>query len=108
MAPSTVQAVLARYHCPPLAHLDRASGRRIRYERERPASRPKIGYSHLHHAVDDCSRLTCSEIMPDETKETAAAFWGTSHSGASHPPAASPTSPASTPSSSIQTPSSSI
>ena len=28
--PSTVHRVLTRYHCPPLAHLDRASGRRVR------------------------------------------------------------------------------
>jgi hypothetical protein len=35
--PSTVHKVLARYHCPPLAHLDRASGRRVRrYERATP------------------------------------------------------------------------
>jgi transposase-like protein len=37
LSPSTVHAVLARYHCPPLAHLDRASGARVRrYERARP------------------------------------------------------------------------
>jgi hypothetical protein len=28
--PSTVHKVLTRYHCPPLAHLDRASGRAVR------------------------------------------------------------------------------
>lgn len=34
---STVHAVLARYGCPPLAHLDRATGVPVRrYERERP------------------------------------------------------------------------
>jgi transposase InsO family protein len=33
------------------------------------------GYSFLHHAVDDHSRLTYSEILGDEKKETAAAFW---------------------------------
>jgi transposase InsO family protein len=38
-----------------------------------PASR---GYVFLHHAVDDCTRLAYSERLPDETKETAAAFWG--------------------------------
>jgi transposase InsO family protein len=38
-----------------------------------PASR---GYVYLHHAVDDHSRLAYSEQLPDERKETAAAFWG--------------------------------
>lgn len=33
------------------------------------------GYSFLHHAVDDHSRLAYSEILPDERKETAAGFW---------------------------------
>ncbi|MEV0084010.1 IS481 family transposase [Saccharopolyspora sp. NPDC050642] len=34
-----------------------------------------VGYSYLHNAVDDHPRLAYSEILPDETKETAAAFW---------------------------------
>lgn len=34
------------------------------------------GYAFVHHAVDDHSRLAYSEILPDERKETAAAFWG--------------------------------
>ncbi|WP_426566167.1 IS481 family transposase [Angustibacter sp. McL0619] len=38
-----------------------------------PTSR---GYVFLHHAVDDHSRLAYSEPLPDERKETAAAFWG--------------------------------
>jgi transposase InsO family protein len=33
------------------------------------------GYSFHHHAVDDHSRLAYSEILADEKKETAAAFW---------------------------------
>ncbi len=33
------------------------------------------GYSFLHHAVDDHSRLAYSEILNDERKETAVAFW---------------------------------
>jgi len=37
-----------------------------------PASR---GYVFLHHAVDDFTRLAYSEQLPDERKETAAAFW---------------------------------
>ncbi len=34
-----------------------------------------VGYSYLHNAVDDHSRLAYSEILPDEKKETAAGFW---------------------------------
>lgn len=37
------------------------------------------GYAFLHHAVDDHSRLAYSEILDDERKETAAAFWGRAH-----------------------------
>jgi transposase InsO family protein len=33
------------------------------------------GYSFLHHAVDDHSRLAYSEILADERKATAAGFW---------------------------------
>jgi hypothetical protein len=33
------------------------------------------GYSFLHHAADDHSRLAYSEILGDEKKETAAEFW---------------------------------
>jgi transposase-like protein len=37
LAPSTVHRILGRYHCPPLAHLDRASGRPVRrYEHAAP------------------------------------------------------------------------
>jgi transposase InsO family protein len=34
-----------------------------------------VGYSYIHNAVDDHSRLAYSEILADETKETAVAFW---------------------------------
>ncbi|MCW2809983.1 MAG: family transposase, partial [Friedmanniella sp.] len=40
-------------------------------------SRP--GYTFIHNAVDDCSRLAYSEILPDERKETAAGFWERAH-----------------------------
>ncbi|GAA1093571.1 MULTISPECIES: IS481 family transposase [Mycobacteriales] len=33
------------------------------------------GYSYLHHAVDDHTRLAYSEILTDERQETATAFW---------------------------------
>jgi transposase InsO family protein len=120
LAPSTAHAVLARYGCPPLRYLDRASGQPIRrYERERPGElvhvdvkklgnipdgggwrtagrarggknkratttvrkngQPVLGYGYLHTALDDHSRLAYTEILPDERKETAAAFLARAH-----------------------------
>ena len=38
-------------------------------------SHPVIGYSYLHTAIDDHSRLAYTEILADERKDTAAAFW---------------------------------
>jgi len=46
---------------------------------------PILGYGYLHTALDDYSRLAYTEILPDERKETAAAFlqrayaWYASH-----------------------------
>jgi hypothetical protein len=36
---------------------------------------PVPGNANLHHAVDDHSRLACSETLADVKKETAADFW---------------------------------
>ena len=47
----------------------RAAGVRVKKQ-------AKPGYAFLHHAVDDHSRLVYSEILTDERKDTAAAFWG--------------------------------
>ncbi|MGW0615809.1 IS481 family transposase [Streptomyces sp. NPDC002788] len=96
LVPSTVHRVLTRYGMARLTHLDRATGRVIRrYERERPGelvhvdikklgnipdggghkvlgrqagrkTRSNAGYSYLHTAVDDHSRLAYSEIHADE------------------------------------------
>jgi transposase InsO family protein len=55
-----------------------AQDRRVDAARDRAARRgasPSRGYSFLHHAVDDHSRLAYSEILRDEKKETAAGFW---------------------------------
>jgi transposase InsO family protein len=117
LAPSTVHAVLTRYGCPQLAHLDRATGTTVRrYERERPGElvhvdvkklgnipagggwraagkgagqrnrraadprrNPNLGYSYLHTALDDYSRLAYTEILADERKDTAAAFLTRAH-----------------------------
>ncbi|WP_327069122.1 IS481 family transposase [Kitasatospora sp. NBC_01302] len=103
--PATVHRVLTRYRLARLAHLDRATSRPIRrYEHSAPGelihvdikklgnipdggghktlgrqagrkTRSAAGYSYLHNAVDDHSRLAYSEILPDERKETATAFW---------------------------------
>jgi transposase InsO family protein len=35
-----------------------------------------VGYAFLHSTIDDHSRLVYSEILMDEKKETATAFWG--------------------------------
>ena len=113
--PSTVHRVLARYGCPRLAHLDRATGpgpplrarparradpRRRQETRQHPRRRrpphrrrsqgkknklattdrphatasPVLGYSYLHTALDDHSRLAYTEILADERKDTATAF----------------------------------
>ncbi|MER7505947.1 IS481 family transposase [Nonomuraea pusilla] len=58
--------------------LGRAAGRRNR-QATPTASRnahgnPRLGHGFLHTALDDHSRLAYTEILADETKETAAAF----------------------------------
>jgi transposase InsO family protein len=102
---ATVHRVLVRYRLNRLTWMDRATGRVIRrYERDTPGelvhvdikklgnipdggghkmlgrpagrkTRSGAGYSYIHTAVDDHSRLAYSEILTDERKETAAAFW---------------------------------
>jgi transposase InsO family protein len=42
---------------------------------ERNKKQTRAGYAYLHNAVDDHSRLAYAEILADEKKETAAAFW---------------------------------
>jgi transposase InsO family protein len=103
--PATVHRVLVRYRLNRLTWTDRATGRVIRrYEHDKPGdlvhvdikklgnipqggghkmigrqagrkTRSGAGYSYIHTAVDDHSRLAYSEILTDEKKETAAAFW---------------------------------
>jgi transposase InsO family protein len=53
---------------------DRAAGSARDKEARRGAVSSR-GYCYLHHAVDDHTRLAYSEILNDERKETAAAFW---------------------------------
>ena len=63
-----------------LVHLD--TKRLVRFRRpghrvtgDRTVESPGAGWEYLHVAVDDHTRLAYSEILKDEKKETAAAFW---------------------------------
>jgi transposase InsO family protein len=47
--------------------------------RTSPGRHPAIGYGYLHTALDDHSRLAYTEILPDERKDTAAAFLTRAH-----------------------------
>lgn len=51
------------------ASMDKSSGVFNKYRQ------PLRGYHFLHTAIDGHSRLVYSEILADERKETAAAFW---------------------------------
>ncbi|MCX4586613.1 IS481 family transposase [Streptomyces sp. NBC_01481] len=59
----------------------RAAGDRNRQAAtdQRKSCKPVIGYSYIHSAVDDHSRLAYSEVLADERKETAVAFWQRAH-----------------------------
>lgn len=50
----------------------RASGRPG--SQTKAARRARTGYDYIHAAVDDCSRLACAEVLPDEKGVTAAGF----------------------------------
>jgi hypothetical protein len=61
-----------------IARLGRAPAVTLVAATQRPTQKvmgQAAGYAYLHHAVDDHSRLAYSEILDDERKETAAAFW---------------------------------
>jgi len=99
MPRSTVGVILRRLGLGRLAALD-AKPAVIRYERERPGElihidtkklgkidgvghrihgdhsrrARRIGWEHLHVAIDDASRLAYTELLPDERKESACAF----------------------------------
>jgi hypothetical protein len=51
------------------ARADKSSGRRSKH------GDPLHGHHFLHTALDGHSRLAYSELLADERKETAAAFW---------------------------------
>jgi hypothetical protein len=51
------------------ARADKSSGRTSKH------GHPLKGHHFLHTAIDGYSRLAYSELMGDERKETASAFW---------------------------------
>jgi transposase InsO family protein len=61
----------------------RAAGKRHRASTPRTGSnrygQPLLGYSYLHSALDDHSRLVYTEILADERKDTATAFLHRAH-----------------------------
>jgi hypothetical protein len=110
LAASTVHRVLARYRLARLSQLKklgnipdggghkvhgRATGSRNN-TRTAPITnnstspRAKLGYSYLHNAVDDHSRLAYVEILPDETRPPPPHFGPAPPPGS--PPTASPSS----------------
>ncbi len=52
-----------------------ATGNRQATTDARKGGTPVIGYSFVHTAIDDHSRLAYSEVLTNERKETAASFW---------------------------------
>jgi transposase InsO family protein len=52
----------------------RVNGRAKRKDNRR-AIRPRMGYAHIHSAVDAHSRLAYSEVLGDERAVTAIGFW---------------------------------
>ena len=100
LARSTVSAVLGRlglgrlrYLNPPppvqryqwsrpgaLVHMDIKKLGRIaqpshRVTGNRRHSLRGVGWEYMHVAIDDCSRFTYAEILPDEKRYTATGFW---------------------------------
>lgn len=59
-----------------LGRIPDGGGHRVlgRADGKRKKSRP-MGYWYIHNALDDRTRLGYSELLEDERKQTAAAFW---------------------------------
>lgn len=101
MAVSTVSAVLSRLGLGRLSALEPASAPPVRYERQRPGEllhidikklgriqgighritgkgghhrAAGVGWDFVHVCVDDHTRLSYVEILPDESKESCTAF----------------------------------
>ena len=100
MSPSTVHRYLKRYGVGQLKDLA-PKPKLVRYERDKPGELVHMdtkklariereghrihgnpsrkskgaGYEYLHCAVDDCTRISYSEVLPDELKETVTGFF---------------------------------
>jgi transposase InsO family protein len=58
-----------------LGRIPDGGGHRTRGRQAGRKHRSGVGYAYLHSAIDDHTRLVYSEILENERKETAAAFW---------------------------------
>ncbi len=58
-----------------LGRIPDGGGHRTKGRQAGRKNRSGAGYCFLHSAIDDNSRLVYSEILGDERKETASAFW---------------------------------
>ena len=76
-------APLQRYEWPrpgELVHMDiKKLGRIVRPSHrvtgDRRVSHTRAGWEYAHVAIDDCSRFTYVEILPDQKRYTATGFW---------------------------------
>ena len=62
------EQVPVQVECHARRYVGRAAGARVK-------KTTKPGTAYIHHAMDDHSRLVYCEILADEPKETASAFW---------------------------------
>jgi transposase InsO family protein len=62
-----------------LGRIPDGGGWRVHGRAARPHNKRGPGYAFLHTALDDHSRLAYSELLTDERKQTAAAFWTRAH-----------------------------
>jgi hypothetical protein len=56
-----------------LGHFEQI-GHRITGDRKGQSNSRGVGWEYLHLAIDDHSRVACSEILPDEKRGPACAF----------------------------------
>jgi transposase InsO family protein len=69
-----------REHPGELIHLDikklgrfETPGHRVTGERTGQSNRRGVGWEYVHVCIDDASRIACSQVFPDEKKESAVA-----------------------------------
>ena len=62
-----------------LGRIPDGGGHRVLGRAAAPSRHRGRGYSFLHHAIDDHSRLVYSEILADEREHTIVEFWQRAH-----------------------------